>query len=242
MVKLSILGASGRMGRSIISLMNESHELLEAVERPGAEVIGQALSSVLDNFKGDQIFVDALSKDTDVVVDFAAGPGLAGIADLCAERGWALVTGRTGLSDLDQKAVEDASKKVAVLQAGNMSLGANVLMRLGAIAAKAMPDAELKISETHHVHKKDAPSGTALMLARAIEESLNLKATIEIESFREGETVGDHSVELTLFGEKIELSHKAGDRQIFAKGALLAAEWLASQKPGFYAMTDVLGI
>lgn len=258
-VYISLLGASGRMGGSIISSLGQDFQMVDAVEKPGSQAIGAKLSTVCHLYEGDEVFVDALTKSTDVVIDFAAGEGLAAVANTCVERSWALVTGRTGISDEDKTALQEASKKTAVLQAGNMSLGANLLIKLAALAAKALPDVDIEITETHHRYKKDAPSGTALALADSVAQAIGWneedyvygregytgerpRKQLAIHTLRSGDTVGDHTVNLGTLGEKLELTHRASDRCIFARGALSAAKWIVDKKPGFYSMQDVLGL
>ncbi|MGE4159676.1 MAG: 4-hydroxy-tetrahydrodipicolinate reductase, partial [Planctomycetota bacterium] len=169
--------------------------------------------------------------------------------------GYALVSGRTGLSADDEKALRAAAKTVAVLHSRNLSVGANLLAGLSAQAAVRMPSAHLEIVETHHARKADAPSGTALMILEALQQarkgsmpvygregqSLRQSSEIGVHAIRGGDVVGDHTVHLMMDGERIEITHRASDRRIFARGGLAAARFVSEQPPGFYTMADLLG-
>lgn len=196
----------------------------------------------------------------DVVIDFSSPEGTRKAAETCAERGLALVTGTTGLDEEQQAAVREAARRVPVVQSGNMSLGIALLRRLVAEAATALADFDIEILETHHRHKKDSPSGTALLLGEAAARARNT-ALSEAARFgrhgrdderkpgeigfavrRGGGVYGEHEVSFLGEGETVSLSHTALSRDAFARGAIAAARWVVGQKPGLYGMDEVLGL
>jgi len=173
----------------------------------------------------------------DVAIDFSLPQGFDAILGLCTERGGALVTGTTGLEDAHRDALQLASARIPVLWAANFSLGVAVLSDLVERAAKALPGWDCDIVESHHVHKQDAPSGTALALGASAEQG---GAAPRYASLRAGDIVGEHFVQFTGLGERIELNHRATDRDIFARGALHAATRLVGRAPGRYRLRDML--
>lgn len=173
----------------------------------------------------------------DVAIDFSLAEGFDGILALCVERGVALVSGTTGLGDAQRAALQSASARIPVLSAANFSLGVALLGELVERAAAALPGWDCDIVESHHVHKKDAPSGTALALG----ECAGLGgATPRYASLRAGDIVGEHLVQFAAPGERIELVHRASNRDIFARGALHAAAKLAGRGAGLYRLRDLL--
>ena len=179
--------------------------------------------------------LQALKGRAQAAIDFTIPA--ATIANLEILSGWkntGVVIGTTGFSDKEKGWIKDFSKKMSIVFSPNMSLGVNLMLRLVNEAAKILGGYKIDISETHHVHKKDAPSGTALALAEQIPHK------VEIKSIREGEVVGEHTVTLSTGGEQLELKHIAHSRDAFAAGALAAAKWVAGKKPGLYTMKDVL--
>lgn len=173
----------------------------------------------------------------DVAVDFSQPEAFDPILALCVERGTVLVSGTTGLSQAQQAAMKEAAAKIALLWASNFSLGVAVLDELVERAAAALPGWDCDIVEAHHAHKQDAPSGTALALGAAAARG---GADASYASLRAGDIVGEHTVQFTGPGERIELVHRAGNRDIFARGALHAASKLAGRQPGLYRLRDVL--
>lgn len=173
----------------------------------------------------------------DVAVDFSLPGGLDAILALCLERGAALVSGTTGMDAAQQGALEAASQRIAVLSAANFSLGVAVLSELVERAAAALPGWDCDIVEMHHVHKKDAPSGTALALGASAGQG---GATPRYASLRAGDIVGEHTAQFATLGERIELVHRATNRDIFARGALHAAAGLVGRPPGLYRLRDLL--
>ena len=231
MVKIAINGAAGRMGGRIVALAEASKDF---------EIIGK-----FDASGPSKLSADALKKGgKGVLIDFSSPAGTREALACAEQAGWALVIGTTGLDEAAQKEIETASRKIPVVFSSNMSIGVNVVLALLELASKKLPRSfSVEMSEAHHVHKKDAPSGTALMLAKRIAAARPLDFAAlskSIKVIREGEIVGDHSVVFAGPDETIEIRHHARSRDIFAQGALLAARFAASAHPGNYSMADVL--
>jgi 4-hydroxy-tetrahydrodipicolinate reductase len=178
---------------------------------------------------------------SDVVIDFTAPDASLAIAKQVARYGKAYVLGTTGFSPAQESELKNTLRKTAVVKSANMSLGVNVLFKMANLASKALSGFDVKIIEAHHAQKKDKPSGTALQAGKLMEK--HLRKPIQYESIREGEIVGDHRIIFSSPDDQLEIFHHAVSRDIFARGALVAAEWIAKQKkPGFYSMQDVLGL
>ena len=241
-MKIGILGAKGRMGQMI------AHEILSGAY--GAE-IGAAVDQ-----GGD---AQSAFKTCNVLIDFTAPEASAEHAALAHQYQKPLVVGTTGLGAVEEAALKAAGQKTAVLYAANMSLGVNLLLSLVEQAASKLgTEFDIEIFEAHHKHKVDAPSGTALALGHAAAKGRGIKlddamiparfghtgariaGSIGMSVFRGGDVVGEHTVTFAGMGERIELTHKATDRSIFAKGAIKAALWLVKQPPGFYTLRDIL--
>lgn len=260
LVKIGILGAMGRMGRAIAAEVIEADgmELVAVCDRPDHTQVGKpypgADASLVS--AAAQVFADA-----DVVIDFTPPGATAEHAALAAKHGKGIVVGTTGLSSADEAALNKAAEVVPVMQAGNYSLGVNLLMALVREAASKLgTDWDIDILEMHHRHKVDAPSGTALMLGEAAaagrgkplgevrtpaREGLTgerEEGSIGFAALRGGSVIGEHEVIFASANERLVLSHKAENRGLFAAGAVKAAAWLAAQKPGRYSMKDVLGL
>ena len=219
-LRVVVSGSAGRMGQAIIRLIGEAEDL--------------DLHRAFDA-GGDPA---AAAEGADVIVDFSSPAGAVAAARAAAAKGVALVVGTTGIGPPEKLAIEEAAWRVPVVLAPNMSVGANVLYRLSAEAARLLGDGyQPAIVEAHHRHKKDAPSGTALRLA----ELLGVPRA-EVSAVRGGDVVGDHTVLLLGDGERLELVHRATSRDAFAAGALRAARWVVGRRPGLYDMTAVLGL
>lgn len=259
-IRLGINGASGRMGTALIGLLRDDSRftLAHAVIASDSDLVGKPAG--LPGHTGALCFATDWREapELDVIVDFSAPAGLAPALAHCEQHGTALVTGTTGLgADLEQRLVT-AGERIAVLRAANFSLGVAVLARLLRDAAAALPDWDLEIIEAHHRHKQDAPSGTALALgesaasgrgvhledvaayARHGHTGERVSGSIGFAVVRGGDLVGEHTAMLATRGERVELTHRATDRGIFARGALAAAAWLAHQPAGTYGIDDVL--
>ena len=267
-VKVVIQGACGRMGKALIRCIQEEKvqglELAGAVDLWDAELGKDA--GLMAGTKEAGVNVTAnleeVGPSADVIVDFSSHFGTAGNAPRIADWGTAWVIGTTGLNDEELVAIEAAAEKTAVVLSGNMSLGINLLCNLVEAGARALKGRgyDIEVLERHHNLKKDAPSGTALMLGRAAADGYgwDLKEVqldgrtgmpgerpekeIGFHAIRGGDIVGDHSVLLAGMGEMLELSHRATSRDVFAIGALQAGLWLAGKEAGLYSMKDVLGL
>ena len=239
-MKIAILGAAGRMGQKLCALA-EGTEL---------EVV-----SKVDIAAG---YDKEWSADVEGVIDFSYHTAVPPAITKAAEQGIAYVIGTTGITADEQKVVDEAAKKIPVVQSGNYSLGVNLLTELVKKAATILgSEYDIEITEMHHHHKKDAPSGTALMLARSAAEGRGAKdefiygrkgdigerpvGEIAIHALRGGSVVGDHTVMFAGELERVELTHKAQDRTAFAAGALKSVLWAKGKTPGIYSMRDVLG-
>lgn len=239
-MKIAIVGAAGRMGRKLCDLAKGTE--LEVVSK-------------VDVAEG---YDKTWSDDVEGVIDFSYHAAVPPSIAKAAEQGLAYVIGTTGITPEEQKAVDAAARKIPVVQSGNYSLGVNLLMELVKKAATVLgPEYDVEITEMHHRHKKDAPSGTALMLAKAAAGGRGAKeefvygrqgdigerpvGDIAIHALRGGSVVGDHTVMFAGELERVELTHKAQDRSAFAAGALKALLWARGRQPGIYSMRDVLG-
>jgi 4-hydroxy-tetrahydrodipicolinate reductase len=226
------------MGRAVVRLAHAGG--VEIVCAVGSTDIGRDVGELAGVGAFGTCVVDGLAAiehaRAEAVVDFSAPGATLALAPIAAAAGSALVSGTTGLGDDARGALDRAAARVPVLWEPNMSLGVHVLTELVGRAASALADWDAEIVETHHRAKVDAPSGTALRLA----ESLG-RANVGIHALRGGDVVGDHTVHLLGGGERLELTHRAANRDVFAHGALRAARWLVGRPPGRYALRDVLG-
>lgn len=263
---IGILGCAGRMGRRLMAIVAETPgcRLAGGCEREGSPQLGADLGELAGLGRlglaagGDPA---ALFAASDVVIDFTTPAGAVTHAALAAEQGTALVVGTTGLDAAQLAALREAGKRVALVYDRNMSLGVNLLALLVEQAARALDaDYDVEVLEMHHRHKVDAPSGTALLLGEAAARGRGValeevarrtrdgqvgarpRGEIGFATLRGGDVVGEHSVILAAEGERIELGHRASNRDVFARGAVRAARWAAGRPPGFYAMRDVLGL
>jgi len=243
MSKIIITGSKGRMGQALLRC---------AAAIPELEVVGQ-----ID--QGDDL--GALITEADAVIDFSSHAATAGVAGLCAQHQKALVIGTTGHNDTETFEIRKFVETIPMVWASNYSTGVNTLFWLTHKAAEILgPAFDLEVVEMHHRLKKDAPSGTATTLLEILagvrklqlQEALRhgrhgivgerTSSEIGIHAIRGGDVVGDHTVIFANTGERVELTHKASSRDTFANGALRAAQWLVTQKPGLYDMQDVLGL
>jgi 4-hydroxy-tetrahydrodipicolinate reductase len=264
LVSVVIVGARGRMGQSLIRevLDSEHVTLVGAVERPGSPGIGADAASIVGMPSVGVPLSDELRPPrTSVVVDFSLPEATEEYVDTCVRDRAPLVLGTTGLDADTRGKLKRASEVIPIVAAANFSVGVTLLTRLASIAAKALgTEWETEIFELHHRHKRDAPSGTALRMAKAVAEvtgrSLDEAAVtmrgldtgprtaeeIGIVALRGGDSIGEHTMMFLGASERIELTHRAFDRAIFARGALRAARWIVGRPPGLYDMADVLGL
>lgn len=233
--RLLIHGASGRMGRALLRLVGERPELqlVAAVSRSG-----EALAEAPDGVPVLPVARLADAPDFDLAIDFSLPEAFEPLVAACRAKGAALVSGTTGLSPGQLEALDEASELMPVLWSANFSVGVAVLRALVHQAAAALPAWDADIVESHHVHKKDAPSGTALSLGAMV--ALGRGSQPHYASLRCGDVVGEHLVQFTGHGERLELVHRATDRDIFARGALEAAVRLAGKGPGRYDFGELL--
>jgi len=262
MIKLAVSGAAGRMGRRIVALGCESSdfEVVAAMESAGHELLGQDAGVLAGVGKIGVALSDKVAAKPNVLIDFSLPEGTEHWAQYSRENLVPLVVGTTGLSDKQRQLLANTAEKTALLLGANMSLGVNLLFKLaGQVAESLGDDYDIEIVEAHHRFKRDAPSGTALELARQIaqakqwpwpdctvhgrkgKEELRQSETIGMHAVRAGDIVGEHSVMFSALGETVELRHRAHSRDTFVRGALRAAKWLNSQPAGMYTMFDVLG-
>ncbi len=236
MIKLAVSGCCGKMGTRIISLglKDKAFKLTAAIEVAAHPDIGKDVSGVKISDNTEAI------KGSDVLIEFTSPEATLNNIKTCVKFSKPIVIGTTGLSNAQVLELEKASKKIPVVFSPNMSVGVNCLFALVKLAAKRLGlDYDVNIIEAHHVHKKDAPSGTAKKLAQTIEETSN-KDVKNVKSIREDEIVGDHRVVFESEVDKIELFHSAKTRDIFAQGALVAAKFIVGKSPKIYSMEDVL--
>jgi 4-hydroxy-tetrahydrodipicolinate reductase len=224
-VRILLIGADGRMGKTISDLANDDSEI---------DIIARC-------DLGDPI--EPPMKNCDVAIDFSQADASTEICAAALEYRKPLVIGTTGHSQEQRGIIEDTARSVAIVFASNFSIGVNVLFWLTRNAAEKLgSDFDAQIVETHHKMKKDAPSGTAKTLAGILKAAREMQSEIPIQSIREGDVVGEHTVIFSGPGERLELTHRAASREIFARGALRAAKWIINQLPGLYSMQDVLGL
>jgi 4-hydroxy-tetrahydrodipicolinate reductase len=264
-LRLVVVGAAGRMGRMLVKTIAETGgcKLTGALEREGSTALGQdagLLAGVGNLDVGIGTDARAAFAKADAVLDFTAPAATVAFAELAAQAGLVHVVGTTGLTEPDFARLRDAAQRARIVQSGNMSLGVNLLAGLVRTVARTLgEDFDIEILEMHHRMKVDAPSGTALLLGEAAAEGrgTNLRersvrsrdgqtgarrgGDIGFAALRGGSVVGDHTVIFAGPGERIELTHRAEDRSLFARGAVRAALWARDKAPGYYTMADVLG-
>ena len=235
MVRLAISGACGKMGSRIIALAKLSGDFKIAVclERKGHPDIGKELENVKITDDPNRI------TDADVMIEFTSPEATIEHVEYAFRYRKPIVIGTTGLSEEQKRQIREFSKKIPVVFSPNMSIGVNLFFKLVQEAASKLKGYAVNMSEAHHVHKKDAPSGTAKRLAEIVKEHSGTEVK-NIKSIREGEIVGDHEVVFEGDFDTIKLSHSAKTRDIFVQGALEAARWLVNKKSGLYDLQDVL--
>jgi 4-hydroxy-tetrahydrodipicolinate reductase len=224
-VRVLLIGAAGRMGKTISDLANGDPEI---------HIVGQC-------DLGDRI--EPAMENCDVAIDFSNANAIPEICAAALQHRKPLVIGATGHSQAQRRLIEETAQSLPVVFASNFSIGVNVLFWLTGKAAQQLGgDFDAEIVETHHKMKKDAPSGTAKTLAEVLKAAKKTESEIPIQSIREGDVVGEHTVIFRGPSERLELTHRAASREIFARGALRAAKWIINQPPGLYSMQDVLGL
>ena len=266
MLRLGINGAGGRMGRTLVRACMEDDQvrLGGAFEAPSADSIGSDAGEIAGTGRTGVIIRDdsqACHADFEILVDFTVPECTMQSLEICREHGKSMVIGTTGLDARQKLRLQEAARDISIVFAPNMSTGVNLCLQLLQVAARTLGDEyDVEIIEAHHRHKVDAPSGTALRMGEVVAESLGRDLdecavygrqghtgkrdtrTIGFETIRAGDIVGEHTVMFSGVGERVEITHRASSRMSFARGAMRAAVWVASQDPGLYDMQDVLGI
>lgn len=243
MIKIAVVGASGRMGQTIIEAINQNDKV----------TLGVALD------KGDDL--SAMVDQFDVVIDFTRPEATLEYLAVCVAAGKSIVIGTTGFDELGLVAINKAAQQIPVVFAPNMSVGVNLSLKLLEMAAKVIgEESDIEIVEAHHRHKVDAPSGTALKMGEVVANALGRdlskcavygregieqprdRETIGFSTIRGGDVVGEHTVSFFMEGERVEITHKASSRLTFANGAIRASAWLKGKSAGLYSMQDILDI
>ena len=237
MLKLAVSGAQGRMGKTIADLAVKDPDvelvaLLEHENHPEAEGKLHDIAISTDN---------SVIKGCDALIEFTLPDGTIENLKACVEHKVPMIIGTTGFDPWGINEIEVAADKIPIVFASNMSIGVNILFKLIEITAGKIGANTIKINETHHIHKKDKPSGTAKTMAEIAEEAAG-KPVDSVEAFREGEVIGDHDITFDSNEDILTISHHAKDRSMFAKGAITAAKFLQGKKKGLYNMQDVLGL
>jgi 4-hydroxy-tetrahydrodipicolinate reductase len=252
-LNIAITGCMGRMGQQLIK-STRSDKYLKLVTITENKIIKKKFFGLKPQLNSEDAF-----KKADVIIDFTIPKCTFEVLKIASKLKKKVIIGTTGFTKKEENLIKKYSKKISILKAGNMSLGINLLMYLTEIASKALGDKYLsKVFEIHHKHKKDFPSGTALMLGKGIANGKNKDFykligkkylnkrnfpygnKINFNSIRKGEIIGEHEVKFSSGKEIITLNHEAFDRALYSEGALTAAKWLKPKKPGLYSMRDVL--
>ncbi len=266
MLNIAVTGAAGRMGRTLIEAVhrseNEQLRLSAAVQREGSSLIGADAGELAGLGRlGVPIVADLADAEFDLLIDFTlVEPSLRNL-EYCRNNDKRLVIGTTGFDERQKDTISEAGKDIPLVFAANMSVGMNLCFHMLKQMSEVLgADSDIEIIETHHRHKLDSPSGTALRLGEVVADSLGRdlnecavygregvseprdRNTIGFATVRAGDVVGDHTVLFASEGERVELTHKASSRMTFAKGAVRAAQWLQDQSAGYYDMQDVLGL
>ena len=266
MSRIAVVGAAGRMGRTLVQAVHETPglDLTVAVERLGSSLVGSDAGELAGvgrlNVPVEEDLAAAVDR-FDTLIDFTTPAATLAHLALCRAHGRRAVIGTTGIDAPGRAAIAAAGTEIGIVFAPNMSVGVNLCFRLLELAARVMgEDADIEIVEAHHRHKVDAPSGTALRMGEVIAQTLGRdlaevavygregrtgerdRRTIGFETIRAGDVVGEHTVWFATVGERVEITHKASSRMTFAKGAVRAAQWLAARPAGLYDMQDVLGL
>jgi len=266
MQRIAVMGAAGRMGKTLIEAVQlaDGAQLSAAVDRADSSLVGADVGELVAqgkigvNLAGD---LSAVLDQFDVLIDFTHPSVTLKNLEVCRQAGKAMIIGTTGFSPEEKQLLADAGKQIPIVFAANFSVGVNLCLKLLDTAARVLgDDVDIEIIEAHHRHKVDAPSGTALRMGEVVANALGRdlqkvavygregqtgareRETIGFATVRAGDVVGDHTVLFAADGERVEITHKASSRMTFAKGAVRAALWLHKREPGLYDMQDVLGL
>ena len=266
MRRIAVMGAAGRMGKTLIEAVQQQQGagLTAAIDRPDSSLVGAdagelaALGRIGVPLSGD---LDRVVDEFDVLIDFTHPTGTLKNLAFCRKHHKAMIIGTTGFSVEEKQLLAEAGKDIPIVFAANFSVGVNLCLKLLDTAARVLgDDVDIEITEAHHRHKVDAPSGTAVRMGEVIADALGrdlkkvavygregqtgarARETIGFATVRAGDIVGDHTVLFAADGERVEITHKASSRMTFAKGAVRAALWLDGREPGLYDMQDVLDL
>lgn len=267
MIRIAITGAAGRMGKANMTAVDQSENTIlgAAIVSPGSSLVGADAGELAGLGRCQVALVDSLESvldQFDVLIDFTTPEVTLKNLEICAANNKAVVIGTTGLNSKQKAQLQSFAEKIPVVFAPNMSVGVNLCLELLKKAAAVLgnEDYDIEVIETHHRHKVDSPSGTALRLGEVVADTLGRdlescavygregivgarpRGEIGFATVRAGDVVGDHTVLFANEGERIEITHKASSRLTFAKGAVRAASWLFGKPAGFYDMQDVLGL
>ncbi|SDS94189.1 dihydrodipicolinate reductase [Halopseudomonas xinjiangensis] len=266
MRRIAVIGAAGRMGKTLIEAVNhmEGAVLAAAIERPESSLLGADAGELAGIGRlGIPVTgsVEEAVEQFDVLIDFTHPTTTLVNLAVCRAAGKALVIGTTGFTDAQKDLISEAAKDISIVFAPNFSIGVNLCLKLLDMAAKVMgEESDIEVIEAHHRHKVDAPSGTALRMGEVVADALGRKLsevavygregqtgardrqTIGFATVRAGDVVGDHTVLFASEGERVEITHKASSRMTFARGAVRSAMWLADQDKGLFDMQDVLAL
>ncbi|MCK5580354.1 MAG: 4-hydroxy-tetrahydrodipicolinate reductase [Candidatus Omnitrophica bacterium] len=238
MIKLAVTGCQGRMGQRIthLALEDDAFTVQTLLEHKDHPKVNEKINDIIISTS-----VDAL-KGNDVIIDFTTPESTLANIEACVSHGVKMVIGTTGFTPEQIDTIHKAAETIPIVFASNMSIGVNILFKLAQTLAQVAPDMyKVTMTEAHHIHKKDAPSGTAKTLAEHVEQNSSHKVE-NIESIREGEIIGDHKVFFESPEDIITIDHHAKNRDIFAKGSLVAAKFLTNKEKGLFNMQDVLGL
>ncbi|MBU1285421.1 MAG: 4-hydroxy-tetrahydrodipicolinate reductase [Gammaproteobacteria bacterium] len=266
MQRIAVMGAAGRMGKTLIEAVQlvDGASLSAAIDRADSSLVGADVGELVAqgkigvNLAGE---LSAVLDQFDVLIDFTHPSVTLKNLEICRQAGKSMVIGTTGFSPEEKQLLTEAGKQISIVFAANFSVGVNLCLKLLDTAARVLgDDVDIEIIEAHHRHKVDAPSGTALRMGEVVANALGRdlqkvavygregqtgareRETIGFATVRAGDVVGDHTVLFAADGERVEITHKASSRMTFAKGAVRAALWLQERKPGLYDMQDVLGL
>lgn len=266
MQRIAVMGAAGRMGKTLIEAVQQADgaRLGAAIDRADSSLVGADVGELVAqgkigvNLSGD---LNAVLDQFDVLIDFTHPSVTLKNLEICRAAGKAMIIGTTGFSPEEKQLLAAAGKQIPIVFAANFSVGVNLCLKLLDTAARVLGDeVDIEIIEAHHRHKVDAPSGTALRMGEVVANALGRdlqkvavygregqtgareRETIGFATVRAGDVVGDHTVLFAADGERVEITHKASSRMTFAKGAVRAALWLHKRQPGLYDMQDVLGL
>ncbi|MBD3426315.1 MAG: 4-hydroxy-tetrahydrodipicolinate reductase [Candidatus Omnitrophica bacterium] len=238
MLKIGIAGICGKMGMRIadLAISDGGIKIASGLEHAECQSVGKQVKGVVVTASAEEA-----CQGVECLIDFTLpGPTLEHL-EVCRKTGVSMVIGTTGIDTEGEKKISEAAGEIPIVFSPNMAVGVNLFFKIVREAARVLGgDFDIKIDETHHIHKKDSPSGTAKMIAKIVKEASGKEPPVE--AFREGEVIGNHGIEFDGEYENLQIRHDAKSRDVFASGALRAAKFLRGKEPGLYTMADVLGL